>query len=573
MASTTTGEELSLETTSACRFDNWQAFVQHLQSRKLKPGRQKITGGATGSLLWGTPRTPESETDKWLDRVSCLLDGTTGVQETDVELLSSLKKLAAEPVLTVGSVMFSLGIAGIMPGLSVHCGSDQWISALDDLDLVCSKAKQQGGLLAQIGNETLLVLGYQLPELVRYSTTFRDSTEFLARQLEELLDTDGAISARYCEWIPCFLAAWTRTISLATACGYEVDDDMAEQWEWFLRYAMRMLRADGTSMLGHPGIPYCLDLYVRAVKLSADKEDRAISRLVLPGGNPKNKKIRRIDEEGVFSEWAGLGVFQQDWSARSPRLAVAMDEQRIRVEVCRGIKLFEMTGLPEVSINGKPLQAIDEWEEVCSHFDDDIDYLELEIALQDNVRLQRQLFLIHGDEILVIADAIFNPSPERIDYQSRFLLPEPITPLQETENNEIYLRQREIESLMLPLNLSEWQSARADDRFQETEEAVTLSQSALGKTLYAPVLIALNPENSIQPRTWRRLTVAEALETLPDDKARAFRVRIGDQQWVFYKSFHGTGNRTFLGQNQACDLFIGRFQEDGNVEELLSLEP
>ncbi len=97
-------------------------------------------------------------------------------------------------------------------------------------------------------------------------------------------------------------------------------------------------------------------------------------------------------------------------------------------------------------------------------------------------------------------------------------------------------------------------------------------QSALGKTLYAPLFVDLDPANSVKPRTWRKLTVAETLEIVDDDVARAYRVRVGRQQWVLYKSFQNIASRTFLGQNYKCDLVLGRFEKDGNMQELLSLE-
>ena len=113
----------------------------------------------------------------------------------------------------------------------------------------------------------------------------------------------------------------------------------------------------------------------------------------------------------------------------------------------------------------------------------------------------------------------------------------------------------------------------ADDQFAAADDTITLTQSTMGETLYAPVFAQLDPFQSVKPRTWRKLTVADKLEIVGDDVARAWRIRIGDRQWVIYKSFSGIGNRTFLGQNHTCDLLIGRFQKDGNVEDLLILEP
>ena len=76
----------------------------------------------------------------------------------------------------------------------------------------------------------------------------------------------------------------------------------------------------------------------------------------------------------------------------------------------------------------------------------------------------------------------------------------------------------------------------------------------------------------MQPRTWRRLTVAESLEVVQQDVAVAFRVRVGSDQWVIYRSLGERGNRTFFGENLLDEFFIGTLNRKGMVEAMVQIQ-
>ena len=568
------GEQLEFETTGQPSFDNWDDFANHLCSRST-PGRVgEIVSQEKRSLLWGLPQSSDTDTRRQLTSIARLYDGSNSLKSQDVEVLAWLKQASTKRSVSLDSVVMAIGVASVMPALAQLTSQRQWADASQHLLLIADNAvDQRNELYGLLATELKLTLSFGLPELQQFEPLWNSAVADWVDDMNELLDSDGALNAEYCRVIPMVLAIWTRCYLICRAQGFEIEDRTQLLWEWFVRYSMRLLRSDGTSMLSDPAIAYNVDLYRTAAKTSTDSEDREIARLLLPGGNPGNKKTRNFLEDGTFSEWAGLGVMQEDWSPGSPRLVVAICDQSIDIEVCRGESLFRISGLPDVSINGKSLRAVGEWDEVCSHFDDELDYLELEIELEDETKLQRQMCLIHGDETVLIADVVKARSTQRIDYQTRLILPSGVTPMQETENTEVYLRRKNIVSLVLPLDVPEWKSSDTEGKLTVVDQGLALVQSVLAKTLYAPLFVALNPRQSIKPRTWRKLTVAESLEIVDDDTARAYRIQIGSRQWVLYKTFGGAGNRTFLGQNHTCDLFIGRLKKDGNAKELLSLEP
>ena len=90
--------------------------------------------------------------------------------------------------------------------------------------------------------------------------------------------------------------------------------------------------------------------------------------------------------------------------------------------------------------------------------------------------------------------------------------------------------------------------------------------------LYAPLFIDLKPSRTRQQFTWRRLTVAENLELQPADVAAGYRVQVGKRQWLFYRSLAPTAPRTLLGQHLISEMLVARFDQDGEIDELLEIE-
>jgi hypothetical protein len=72
--------------------------------------------------------------------------------------------------------------------------------------------------------------------------------------------------------------------------------------------------------------------------------------------------------------------------------------------------------------------------------------------------------------------------------------------------------------------------------------------------------------------TWRQLAVAENLRRVSDNTAVGYRVQLGSEQWLIYRSFTRFGNRTVLGQNLSSEFFCGRFLPDGTTEMLIEIE-
>ena len=68
------------------------------------------------------------------------------------------------------------------------------------------------------------------------------------------------------------------------------------------------------------------------------------------------------------------------------------------------------------------------------------------------------------------------------------------------------------------------------------------------------------------------MTVAERLQVQPPSVATGFRVQIGSGQWLFYRSLVAPASRSVLGQNVNHEFFAGRFDRDGETEQLVAVD-
>ena len=93
------------------------------------------------------------------------------------------------------------------------------------------------------------------------------------------------------------------------------------------------------------------------------------------------------------------------------------------------------------------------------------------------------------------------------------------------------------------------------------------------RNLVFPLFIDLKPRRMTRQRTWRQLTVAEDREIQPAEVAVGYRVQCHRDQWLIYRSVEEPANRTVLGQNLSTDSLVARITADGEIEEIVEVEP
>jgi hypothetical protein len=254
-------------------------------------------------------------------------------------------------------------------------------------------------------------------------------------------------------------------------------------------------------------------------------------------------------------------------------LTVAFPGRELHIELSLGDRaLFAGFWEAEISFDGEPALPAADYEETCWVADKDVNYLELEIPLSGGLRLERHLVFAREEQLVFLADAVFGPRTGKLQYRSLLPLAEGMDFQADRQSTEGAILGKTRRATVLPPALSEWQSADNPGHLRQQGRKLELAQTAVGRNLFAPLLIDLKARRFGKPLTWRQLTVAESLEIQPPDSAVGYRVMIGKEQWLIYRSLSPRANRTLLGHNLSSEFLLARFLKNGEVETLIEVE-
>lgn len=416
--------------------------------------------------------------------------------------------------------------------------------------------------------------------------------------LEESLlaevDDDGLVRELPRQHWLALLACWTRCRMLAQSAGMTVRPDAGDRYQDFVESLFRL--ASGKGTLAWPGQEPRMPSTVSPAKHQELELWRAAATLVQPQlrramglvwpktitdlpATARQRASRRATAVGLPSpsgrcEQAGLAVLRPAWTA--PRLIIDYAGPRFRLRLDRNDDIWiDGDCALHLTIDGRQLEPQSLWEEICWITDDDVDYLELQLDLDGDVRVQRHVLFAREDEFLFLADAVLGTQPADICYESSLPVHAGLSLEAAAETREVaFVKAGRRRGLALPLALDEWRAQRGRGEFTAEPDGLRLTQTARQATsLFAPCFMDVSASRSRRPVTWRRLTVAEERQTQADDEAVGYRVRIGQQQWLFYRSLAACGNRTLLGHNLVSEFLAARFSRKGIPETLIEIEP
>lgn len=562
----------------------WTAWTKHLVKRSRPVALGKLLPGRKRPLTWGLPDGAEQRgSPAFLAQVDRLgWKPCPGGPSPEEAVLAWLAE-AAGTVFDVDYALEALAWCHALPRLAEVVLPEVWWDLLDHLLGTADEADQieldtnplDHQLLA---GELALTLFYQFPEIGPCRKLARSARRALSAGLVDLLDGGGLPQGRYLGLLRPLLACWTRCRALGNALSKDCWSAAAQtQYEWLVRMALRLTRHDGTHALSRGAAgAWCRELAEAALRLGGNEEDEAIAALLLPGrkkADAARVKKAALPKAPVHSEWACTGVLSPGWSRSDPRLVAVYTGQSVRIELdCLRDVLWSGVWELEVCQDGAPAEPSSGWEEVCWASDEEGDYLELEIALGGGLRVQRQIFLARKDRFLFLADAILSTRPARLQYRSRLPLAEGISFRPAARTWEGFLEGRKAAAVVLPLALPEWRSDRRVDTLAATGGGLELCRSARGSALYCPLFFDLKPRRLTRPLSWRQLTVAQNLAIQPEEVAVGYRVMLGKQQWLIYRSLAQPANRTLLGHNLSTEMLIGRFERSGEIDPLVEIE-
>ena len=243
----------------------------------------------------------------------------------------------------------------------------------------------------------------------------------------------------------------------------------------------------------------------------------------------------------------------------------------------------------DVRIGKETLSPDGRWTKTCEHTERGCDYIEIELPLSGenlsgDYRLQRSLLINHKDKVLLLADAILadeeEDTNESLSYCAEFYVSPKLRAKTSIEATEIEFRPvgRSAASVfrVLPLALPEWKTAEptglVSGTLTETDGTLTLRQESTGMSLFVPLFFDLDADRLGKRYTWRQLSVGENLQRVREDEAVGYRVQLGQEQFLLYRSLTPKANRTVLGHNLIDDFCFAKFDPEAGVDPLIAVE-
>lgn len=295
-----------------------------------------------------------------------------------------------------------------------------------------------------------------------------------------------------------------------------------------------------------------------------------------------------LPEAILHSDEGQVAVLMPEWDVRRGRTFLDYSGEDVRIEMYAG-KSIVLKGNWQVFIDldDEQQHAIGPWSYTCEYTDDEVHYIEIEQLWSGGIVLQRQVGVVRDDRTVLVADSVIPRQPQspgddddstvaqsNIRYTSRLPMDSGIKIDGETETREVFFAsEKKRLGLVFPLAASEWQVGPTAAKLASSEDGHLVYTVNGSGRLYAPLWFDFQARRFRRKRTWRKLTVAENLKIVGDDAAVGYRVQVGSEQWMMYRSLGESCVRTVLGKHLIADFFCGRFDPgDGSIDELLTVD-
>jgi len=567
---------------------DWPSLQQRLAKRSIDPLTNLLDKPKSEPLLWGLPA--DLQAADLADLTARLAKAAAGKNRSvawAAEALPNWLDEAAGRSPDLAHAVECLAWCRASRRLAGEVEPSIWLELLNLLlnlqDDAAAIELEKSPLLHQlIAGELAVTLAYQFPDIKPLRSRAKKGRSAIAAGIMELLDGEGLPQAVHLHLLRPLVACWTRSAAICRKLREPLlREETADGYAWAVQQMVRLTRGDRGQLLDADRHLLTTDFAKAAAKIAVDDECTTAAALAGLLGKKAAGKASGYEapEAGTESEWSAVAVLRSDWTPRAAAVAVEHPGSDLRVEMSLGSQvLFSGMLNPLVQIDGQEQCPGGDWEQICWYSDDDGDYLELELALESGWRIQRQTMLARTDGFVLLADAVLCPENDADSHTIGYRLALPLAdglsyqPAEETAEGMIADPAGKPLTLALPLALPEWRSGSSRGKLQlEDDRRLVLSQTHTGSRMLAPLLLDYYPKRMRKQLTWRQLTVAEQLQIQPADAAVGYRVQLGLEQWLIYRSLAPQQNRTVLGHNLTSEFLVARF-DDGEVEPLVEIE-
>ena len=558
----------------------WEIWKKYLANRKKITDLSHLLPISKSPLVWSANSSVQrDETLCFLSQIASSSQSTKHAEATETRLIQWLSATPAETFHSVEALQ-TVACAWSLAGLSQLLDAELWWGILERLVSTAADALQlnvetQPLATNLLGGELPLVLAYYFPELKSTSDLSSLAIEFLSEALVEMLDGEGMLKANYLPFFGPLLGSWTRCRAIIRHRGKLSWSDNAEgQYRWLITQAVRMSRGKGGFAFGSiDNLSSDRDLLLSAVELSGNRSDAIAADSIL--GQKKRSADKPLSIEASYhSEWAAVGLLRSKLTKKSRQLSVTYAKSKNQIELAQGNSVLftgELASHLTLDKSGGDASSHNDWEQVAWESDADVDYLEIEKDISPHTRLQRSFLLARSDQFLLVADAVISRSDMPIHHRIDFPLGDGMTVDSEQDSWELTLKDPQTRARVLPLGLPEWRAGCRHGSLQVKRRSLSIEQTGHTR-LFIPLFIDLSPKRASRKLTWRRLSIGENRRNLSPDVAVGYRVQIGREQWLIYRSLDRPTPRTVLGQNLLCEFHVSRFLPSGDAEPLIEVQ-
>ena len=434
----------------------------------------------------------------------------------------------------------------------------------------------------------------------------RDAATALTAEIDRLVSAEGVVNLRGSAAVVERVARWCSVRDVAQATGSVAWDAVTEKLlVKSVATTLRLLGGQGRLLVGAGRMPAAFSDPVLAVAADGGHKRVRQTAEAMQKSSRLSKSVRLKKHENnrddtpddnpdkllprdLHDATAAVAIIRSGWERNEIRVMLAYRDAVPYLEIAVGDRLLvEGPWQWRASKGGQPLEAEGPWTLSCWESDQKATYLEIIAPLAGGLQLDRQIVLLPQDRIVLLADAI----TQRSDDRTGDALPEPLRshansglriqsllPLaaslereQADETREILIYDTKPRLMVLPLSLPEWKSAGRGS-FTATPEGLAIDHQTAGSRCYAPLWLDFDPERQGRPLTWRQLTVADTRQNLPPQQAVGFRVQVGLDQWLVYRTLDEARNRTVLGCNISCGFVAGRIDKTGVVDRAIEID-
>lgn len=421
----------------------------------------------------------------------------------------------------------------------------------------------------------LLVLGRLFADVEACDRFVPPAVAAIEAEIEQLMPADGVIARTGSEAILQTVARWA---------GVHLRAERTGDAPWSPRVRDALLSAIETAMRLLP-----------AERRRGKPAAAGGGRTMPPGWSAIVDVASRHGLKPAASRsGGGFAVIRSSRGRRPMRILVDARGPAMHLEVvvdsrllCCGEWSFQ------ASADGVALEPTGPWADSCFESEKaamaeggtETTFAEWTLPLSRGLRLERQLVFAPRDRVLLVADAIV-PSDEseragaadsprlamEIEYRAGLPVCHGIEFEAAEETRELIGFDESVRLMALPLALPEWSSASCDGRLEAEPGRLVHARRSRVARMYAPIWLDLEASRIGEPLTWRRLTVADSRQNLPEHRGCGYRIQVGGSQWLVYRGLDAVRNRSVLGCNLACEFLLGRVGRTGTVERLIEIQ-